>query len=321
MQLSLDPGSPVPLYHQIAEAIRYRIATGQLRADDRLLPLRTAAEQWDVNLHTVRRAYAELARTGLVQIRRPRAARVLGLRHEPIVKTEGLEAFLFETTREARERFGLSAARLSALIRTGCMPSVPRIVPEATFVECSALQAADYAEQIATRWAVRVGSWPLERRGEPPSGPIISTYFHFNELRTRWPARHGDMHFVTVRLDDSLVGELAGRARGVRKPTVVLAETKQERAAAVLGDVMGLARIEKYRVVTRVVARPGETLGRMRSGTAVLFAPRLWARLTESERRNPRAVQLRYLVDSEALAELSAKLGWSAADTLTLQAS
>ncbi len=29
MKLRLDPASPVPLYHQIVEALRYRIATGE----------------------------------------------------------------------------------------------------------------------------------------------------------------------------------------------------------------------------------------------------------------------------------------------------
>ena len=69
-----DRDSPVPLYHQIVETLRYRIATGRLRAGDALPTLREAAKHWGVNLHTVRRAYGELADLRWVVIRRPQGA-------------------------------------------------------------------------------------------------------------------------------------------------------------------------------------------------------------------------------------------------------
>ena len=59
---SFDPQSPVPLYHQIAEALRARMERGELRAGDALEPMRQAAERFGVNLHTVRHAYTALAR-------------------------------------------------------------------------------------------------------------------------------------------------------------------------------------------------------------------------------------------------------------------
>src|SRR5262245_48034254 len=46
MRLQLDPQSPVPLYHQLAESLRYRIATGALRPGQPLPPLREAARRW-----------------------------------------------------------------------------------------------------------------------------------------------------------------------------------------------------------------------------------------------------------------------------------
>jgi regulatory GntR family protein len=78
MAPSLDPASPVPLYHQLAEALRYRIATGALAPGTALPPLRAAARQWGVNLHTVRHAYAALASLGLVRTRAPHGTLVLG---------------------------------------------------------------------------------------------------------------------------------------------------------------------------------------------------------------------------------------------------
>jgi putative molybdopterin biosynthesis protein len=58
------------LYQEIAEAIRRRIASGELRAGDKLPPVRRMAQRWDCTPGTVSRAYAELGQDGLVKGRR-----------------------------------------------------------------------------------------------------------------------------------------------------------------------------------------------------------------------------------------------------------
>ena len=68
MKLKVDPESPVPLYHQIAEGLRAAIEAGALAPGDALDPMRQAAETWGVNIHTVRHAYAALAREGLIEV-------------------------------------------------------------------------------------------------------------------------------------------------------------------------------------------------------------------------------------------------------------
>lgn len=59
-----------PIYNQIADQIRYRIAAGQLRPGDDLPPIRSLAESLRVNPNTVARAYRELEQEGLVEKRR-----------------------------------------------------------------------------------------------------------------------------------------------------------------------------------------------------------------------------------------------------------
>src|SRR5690554_5803873 len=59
-----------PIYDQIAEQIRYRIVSGQLRAGDDLPPIRRLAQTLRVNPNTVARAYRELQQEGLVENRR-----------------------------------------------------------------------------------------------------------------------------------------------------------------------------------------------------------------------------------------------------------
>jgi DNA-binding transcriptional regulator YhcF (GntR family) len=52
MHLTLSRTSPTPLNHQIFQAIRWRIGTGDLRAGDQLLVIQEAAALWAVNYHT-----------------------------------------------------------------------------------------------------------------------------------------------------------------------------------------------------------------------------------------------------------------------------
>lgn len=64
------------LYQQIAEAVRRRIASGQLLAGDRLPAIRTMAERWECTPGTVSRAYGLLAEEGLVVAHRGSGTRV-----------------------------------------------------------------------------------------------------------------------------------------------------------------------------------------------------------------------------------------------------
>ena len=54
------------LYEQIAEALRQRIARGDLQPGERLPTVRQMAQEWGCTPGTVSRAYAILAEEGLV---------------------------------------------------------------------------------------------------------------------------------------------------------------------------------------------------------------------------------------------------------------
>ena len=113
MSVVLDPHSPVPLYHQLAEGLRYRIATGRLRPGQVLPPVRQGKSLYGVNLHTVRRAYAELARDGLVIIEGARGTRVAP-RAAP--RTSEVQTFVDHTIQSAKAKFGLAPSELAQLL-------------------------------------------------------------------------------------------------------------------------------------------------------------------------------------------------------------
>ncbi len=60
MVLSIDPKSGVPFYRQIIEQVKFAIASGDLKAGDRLPTVRQLAVDLSVNPNTVIRAYREL---------------------------------------------------------------------------------------------------------------------------------------------------------------------------------------------------------------------------------------------------------------------
>ena len=74
MLLKLNPESGLPLYAQIAAAVRRAVADGEIEAGDRLPAARDLAQSLDVNMHTVLRAYNDLREEGLIELRRGRGA-------------------------------------------------------------------------------------------------------------------------------------------------------------------------------------------------------------------------------------------------------
>lgn len=74
MLLRIDPASEIPLFAQLAAAVRSEAAAGRLKPGDRLPAAREIAEAVGINLHTVLRAYQELRDEGLVDLRRGRGA-------------------------------------------------------------------------------------------------------------------------------------------------------------------------------------------------------------------------------------------------------
>jgi GntR family transcriptional regulator len=67
--LQISPGDPRPISRQIVDAIRMKIATGELAPGAQLPSVRGLAQQLTVNPNTVAKAYAELTSGGWVDSR------------------------------------------------------------------------------------------------------------------------------------------------------------------------------------------------------------------------------------------------------------
>src|SRR3989441_13254130 len=69
MILRLNPASGVPLYFQLIEQVKHAIETGAIRAGEQLPSVRQMAEDLVINPNTVARAYQDLEREGIIELK------------------------------------------------------------------------------------------------------------------------------------------------------------------------------------------------------------------------------------------------------------
>lgn len=306
----IDPLSPIPLYHQIATVIREKIESGELAPGEALEPLRRAADFWQVNLHTVRHAYSALAREGLVETLGTRGTRVR--RDLPDLGHEGRDAFLRRIVQEAELEHGIGAHELVEAITDLADPETDEPL---YVVECSAQQCEDHVRELRERWGLEAREWSLERGVEPPSGKIISTYFHYNDLRRLWPLRLADVHFVTIGPDPKIAGIL-DELPSVQR--ILVCERDLVTAENVAADLSTVLPAGRYEISALGAERQADALDRCDDETVAVFAPRAWAALNPDDRDHPRAVRVRYVVDDRDLEELPRVLGGATTRSPTL---
>jgi len=117
VQIRISQRDGVPFYLQIVNQVKYLVASGRLRCEDRLPPVRKLAEQLIVNPNTVARCYTELEREGVLNTRqglgvfvaKPKAELTTTARRQKL--TETLDRFLTEAV-----HLGFSAEEVLAAV-------------------------------------------------------------------------------------------------------------------------------------------------------------------------------------------------------------
>lgn len=78
LHLQLDERSGVPVYRQMMDQVKYYVAGGTLRPGDQLPSIRELAAALTVNPTTVVKAYTELEREGVIEMRHGKGAFIAG---------------------------------------------------------------------------------------------------------------------------------------------------------------------------------------------------------------------------------------------------
>ena len=87
MNISINLQDGVPIYRQIANQIRYMVASGILQAGDEIAAVRALALQLNVTPNTVVKAYDELEAAGVIYKRRGAGTYISGER-SPLASRE-----------------------------------------------------------------------------------------------------------------------------------------------------------------------------------------------------------------------------------------
>jgi GntR family transcriptional regulator len=90
MDLHISTENGVPIYVQIANQVKYLVASARLKPGDELPPIRVLAERLLINPNTVARAYRELEAAGIVEKRRT-AGTYVSEQGSPLARRERLK--------------------------------------------------------------------------------------------------------------------------------------------------------------------------------------------------------------------------------------
>jgi len=111
IQLKLDFRSGLPIYIQIMDQIRQRVASGELQQGDQLPTVRQLATDLRINWNTVARAYKLLDEAGLISTQQGRGTYIWEAPSEQVTA---------QLRQQALE--GLTSRYLAQAIRLGCSP-------------------------------------------------------------------------------------------------------------------------------------------------------------------------------------------------------
>ena len=300
--MQLDRDESIPLWRQIATALRYRVASGQLRPGERLPSLREAERLWGVSLHTVRHAYLVLEREGLLELGEKRCARIAQGAQEisaAAAHTQSLQEFAAEVVRTARMRYGVGADELSRIVGA----QARTCSEDLWVVECTATLAARLAQQVEARLAVAATPLTLAELGHPADGVIVGTYYHYAEIMRATADRNPAPVFLPVEIDT----ECLGRIRSSGSDRVILCGPDQESLLAMAGDLRR-ALGDAIRVELRRTRAPAQVLRSISPSVPVVLSPESWEALPERDRTAPNAVAHASRFTEEALEHLQAVL-------------
>ncbi len=119
MNLEIDFRSGIPIYLQMVERIKERIAAGRLTPGDQLPTVRSLALELRVNFNTVARAYRILDEVGIISTQQGRGTYVMNIPPPEVsekIRQKALKALTRRYLADA-ERLGASPEELNQILK------------------------------------------------------------------------------------------------------------------------------------------------------------------------------------------------------------
>lgn len=197
--IKLDRSASTPIGEQLAEQLRFHLATGRFRPGERLPSTRAFGEQLGVSFHTVRKAYQQLEAEGLLEARKgsgytvversaapasDRMERGAGVVQEAIQKLIGLGLDEGEVEYLFQEQL--------AYLDDGARPKVLFAAPYRELAEAA-------AEQVSAALQERVEAVRLDAVAQHPDASLVVVpHAHYQTVSQS--VSHPDVLGVLVHL-------------------------------------------------------------------------------------------------------------------------
>ena len=118
MNLEIDFRSGIPIYLQVVERIKERLAAGQLKPGDQLPTVRSLASDLRVNFNTIARAYRIMDESGIISTQQGRGTYILEMPSPEVIGSIRAKALEDLTRRyiEDAERLGVAPDELEQIL-------------------------------------------------------------------------------------------------------------------------------------------------------------------------------------------------------------
>ena len=123
MNLEIDFRSGIPIYLQVVERIKERLAAGQLKPGDQLPTVRALAQELRVNFNTIARSYRIMDESGIISTQQGRGTYILELPSPEVsesIRLEALQELILRYLADA-ERLGVSPEELDEELKKQAM--------------------------------------------------------------------------------------------------------------------------------------------------------------------------------------------------------
>ncbi len=163
--IQLDRSLSTPVGEQLAEQLRFHLATGRFRPGEQLPSTRALADQVGVSFHTVRKAYQALEGEGLLEARRGSGYTVVGRGPEPVADRLERGAAVVQEAVQRLIGLGLDEDEIGGLVEEqlafldrGARPRVVVAAPYRELAEATAEQVSAAVQERAE--AILLGGLP-----------------------------------------------------------------------------------------------------------------------------------------------------------------
>ena len=211
----IDKDNKIPLYLQLKDLIKYYISTGAIQEGKRLPGVNTLARELEINFETVRKAYKEIEKEGLIHMQRGRGtvvtfhgASVQKVSPDKSLGLEPVDIMAMAIKKLVHE--GMDSSEIKKIIDKAFRRiSNERSLQTVVFTECNLHQVKEISKILKSYLNLDVKPVLLKNlrsevqkviEGEEELAGIITTGFHLHDVRNILSDMPVNIHVLITKM-------------------------------------------------------------------------------------------------------------------------